>query len=317
VSARLRVGVVGLGLIGGSLLRGLARVHDVRGYDADAATRDAVAAAGFAVAGSAAELARWAEVVAVAVPPRATANAVAGALRDGEAAVFDVASVKAPVVAAVRAAAPARALGRYVPAHPMAGAETGGWRAARPDLLAEAVWAVCPHDLAAPLEPLTRVAATLDPLGARLLFCTPEEHDAAVAVTSHVPHLVANALVRQAAGSPLTRVLVGGAFRDQIRVAASDPVLWTEILTLNDGPTRRAAAELAAELLSVGDLLRDPPRLEARWKEGAAQQARSDERRTWRAVSVYDVADLVGLGRRGQTVRALRLTEEGLVAEAS
>jgi prephenate dehydrogenase len=310
----VRVGVVGLGLIGGSLLQRLAAVpgFEARGFDADAGTRAEVAAAGFAVD---ADVCGWAEVVAVAVPPRATAAVVAEALAAGHAAVFDVASVKAPVVAAVRAAAPADTPGRFVPAHPLAGSERGGWSSARPDLLESAVWAICPHDLSAPLEPLAAVARVLDALDARLSFCTPEDHDAAVARSSHVPHVVAQALAATI-DTPLAAVLSGGALRDGTRVAAANPDMWDDVLVLNGDAVVPALAALEGEIVALLERIGDGDHaaVRAAGLTAAAAKHRVETLRwrdpNWQAETLPSRAweRLIAAGRDGRLARRLRVT---------
>jgi len=311
------VGVVGLGLIGGSLLRRLATAPglEVRGFDAAPEVRSAVTAEGFDVDPG---LAGWAEVVAVSVAPRATASALVGALGAGDAVVFDTASVKAPVVAAVRAAAAPAAMARYVPAHPLAGAERGGWRASRADLLDAAVWAVCPHDLAAPPEPLATAARVLDTLDARLAFCSPEDHDAAVARSSHLPHVVANALAATI-DTPLAAVLSGGALRDATRVAGADAGMWSEILALNAPAVAEALREFEDGLGDAWRRVRagDP----AGWGPGAqahrAIEALRWEERAWhsRRLGGRVWEQLLAESAQGRLARRLRLEGDELWGE--
>lgn len=318
----MRVGVVGLGLIGGSLLLRLANVpgFEARGFDADPAVRNQVTAAGFAVD---AELAHWAEVVAVAVPPRATAAVVTDALGSGNAAVFDVASVKAPVIEAVRAAVPADALARYVPAHPLAGSERGGWSSARPDMLDAAVWAICPHDLAAPLEPLAAVAHVLDALDARLCFCTPEDHDAAVARSSHVPHIVAQALAATI-DTPLAAVLSGGALRDGTRVADANPDMWSDVLALNGAAILGALGELERMIIEMGRGIDGGDTQALRQAQDVATAGRNRvqalrwRERTWRELELSPAmwSELVALAGDGGLVRRLRFDARGATFES-
>ena len=243
-------GVAGLGLIGGSLLRALGGV----GYDADPAVREAATAEGFEVADALDGL-RDAELIFVAVPPGRTyavVDEVLAAVPD--AAVADTASVKGAV--------PERE--RFVAAHPMAGSEASGWASSSADLLRGATWAACPAG--GSLEPLLRLSAAVDALGGRIVPCSAEEHDAAVARTSHVPHIVANAL---AALAPDT-ALAGTAFRDMTRVAHADARLWAEILTANHAAVAPALDELIARLAALRGLLGDEEALREEWREAAA-----------------------------------------------
>jgi prephenate dehydrogenase len=243
----VKVGVAGLGLIGGSLLRALGGV----GYDADPAVREIAAAEGFEVAESLDGLAGC-ELVFVAVPPAITYAVVRDALDAApDAMVADTASVmgKPPE------------LDRFVAAHPMAGAETSGWAASSAELLRGATWAACPSGSGP--EPLLRLSAAVEALGGRIVTCTAQEHDDAVARTSHVPHLVALAL----AGLAPDTTLAGTAFRDMTRVAHADPALWSQILTANREAVGPALDELIARLASLRGLLGDEQALRAAWEE--------------------------------------------------
>jgi prephenate dehydrogenase len=310
--------VVGLGLVGGSLVQGLAATGaDVAGWDADPRAVGAAARAGLFVADDVAALARACDVAIVSVPPAATPGVVASLLAaDGNVVVADACSVKAPIV---------REVGgddRFVPAHPLAGSAAAGWEGASPELLRDAVWAVCPPASAAALCALSEA---LDPLAARFVACTPEDHDEAVARTSHVPHVVATALARLAGGAPLTAALSGGALRDMTRTAAADQALWSQILLANRGPALAALADLREALdgLAAAVEAGDEAALAAAWREGAGARARAEglrwtepawEPRTLDA-PVWD--DLLELGRAGVTVRRLRPHGDGIQLSAS
>ncbi|MGX6449528.1 prephenate dehydrogenase/arogenate dehydrogenase family protein, partial [Patulibacter sp. S7RM1-6] len=185
-TARVRVGVCGLGLIGGSALLGLrAAGMDVRGCDPHPAARAWCTDLGVPVDPEVAVTARAVDVLLVCVPPHATAAVVAAALGASEdLVVLDAASVKGPVVDEVRRRTP-EAAGRFLPAHPLAGAERAGHGAAREDLLCDVPWALCPpaddpEGEADALEALLRAAPLLEALRAHVVVCTAVEHDAAV-----------------------------------------------------------------------------------------------------------------------------------------
>jgi prephenate dehydrogenase len=219
------VAVIGLGLIGGSLLQALAAAgHRVIGFDADPATRatartaSAQARSGtrWQIAGTIRDTIANADLVVLAVPLPAL-KAVLGELRGYDGLVTDVTSVKVPV----------RELAgnvRYVGGHPMAGKETSGFGAADPHLFDGCAWVLC-------LESDTEVgdwlalAEMVTTLGARAVPATAAEHDRAVAGVSHVPHLLAAALTTAVAGDPLAAALAAGSFRDGTRVAATRPDL--------------------------------------------------------------------------------------------
>lgn len=309
----LRVGVIGLGLIGGSIGRRLAErpgEFEVAGFDSDGAARD-----GIELTDSANDAARQSELVVVAVPPNRTAAAIAEALGSSDhATVTDVASVKAPILHEVANLAPG-ALHRYLPGHPLAGAEESGWQAARADLLDEASWAVCPPATDAPPEPLERVGRLIDAFDARLVVCETQEHDRAVARTSHAPHLVARALAAAPPDSgpaaALTALLSGGAFRDMTRVAAADRELWQSILDLNRDEVRAVLAEWIAAL-EAGGPEREPmvelvERL--RWQEPRAWETRAFDWPAW--------AELIELSRSGTAIRRPRFEGNRLIADAA
>jgi prephenate dehydrogenase len=301
----VKAGVVGLGLIGGSLLRALGGA----GYDADAAVRAAAAAEGFEVADSPAGLAGC-DLVLVAVPPARTAEVV-GEVLDAlpDALVADTASVKAELPRHER----------LVGGHPMAGAETAGWEASTAVLLQGAPWAACPAGEA--LEPLLALSEAVDALGGRLVACTPEDHDAAVARTSHVPHLAAQALAGLAADGGLQAVLAGTAFRDMTRVARADADLWTEILAANREACLDAVDELVARLGVLRSALGDERATRAEWALGLEWLDAVDAVRwrepEWREEPVDGWAGLLAHGRAGRAVRRLRRARHGLVAEVA
>ena len=301
----MNLGVAGLGLIGGSLLRALGGT----GYDADPAVREAAAAEGFRVAASPGGL-RDCELVIVAVPPGRTAELVTELLDAAPGAlVADTASVKATALVASE---------RVVGGHPLAGAEATGWDASSPDLLAGAPWAVCPAGTST--EPLLALAAAVDALGGRLVACTAQAHDEAVARTSHVPHLAAQALAGLAAQGGLHAALSGPAFRDMTRVARADAGLWAEILAVNRDASLLAIDELVARLGVLRTAIGDEAATRREWAMGldwlaAVDAARWAEPR-WSDEAVDGWEGLLALGREGRAVRRLR-RDGGLRAEVA
>jgi prephenate dehydrogenase len=327
VSGSPRVGVLGLGLIGGSLLKGLAAAGGSPvGADADPAVAGDARTAGFEVTADAAALARVCDVVVVCVPPTHTAAAVAELLAaDREVVVADVASVKAPILRDVAAANPAD-VARFVPAHPLAGSELTGWAASDAALLRDALWAVCPPAPGTSPAALCTLARALDPLGPRLLACTADAHDAALARTSHVPHVVAQALARlaEAGGLPLAAALSGGAYRDMTRTARSDPSLWLDIVGANRAATAESLRELLADLDRLATAIEsgDDTVLADAWRDGAAARATVDAVRwtdpEWRRHHLPSATweALVDLGRAGVVVRRPKVEGEALALEA-
>jgi prephenate dehydrogenase len=226
------IAVLGLGLIGGSLLRRLAD-RDAVGYDADEATRVAAQGAGLRVTGSVAEAVADRDLIVVAVPLPAVGDLLADVDESAgpHALLTDVVSVMAPVQAL---AAERITRLRLVAGHPMAGTERSGFAASDPRLFDGAAWPLA-------LEPGTDVAGWLavadlvTAIGARVVPCTAAGHDAAVALVSHLPHVLAASLAAAAAGDPLARTLAAGSFRDATRVAATRPELTAAMSEANAG----------------------------------------------------------------------------------
>lgn len=256
----MRTAVIGLGLIGGSLLRALAAAgHAALGYDADPATRamartaaaKAPAGARWQVSGAARDAIAGADLLALAVP----LPAVPGVLDDVAASgytglVTDVTSVKGPVRDHVaRRAARFGRLAGFVGGHPMAGRETSGFGSADPDLFRGCAWVLCLEPQETDTRDWLTLASLVTTLGARVVPSTAAEHDRAVAVVSHVPHLLATALAGYAAADPLALTLAAGSFRDGTRVAQSPPPLTAAMCGGNAAAVRTA---LDAVLESLG-----------------------------------------------------------------
>jgi prephenate dehydrogenase len=253
------LGVAGVGLIGGSIaLRAHAAGATVIGYDRDAAALQAATAAG-ALDGTAPDLAGLAArcaIVAIALPVDVTAEVLATTpeLAQPE-LVFDVASVKVPIVAA------ARDLPHFVASHPLAGRELGGFAAADAALFENCVWAVAPaRDAAAQ----SRLEAFVIALGARPLVLSADDHDRLVAISSHLPQLLSVALGAHLAdaGASDERVydLCGPGMRSMLRLARSDAALWAPIAQANAAAVAEALDSVAGALhataagLRTGDL---------------------------------------------------------------
>jgi prephenate dehydrogenase len=253
------LGIAGVGLIGGSIaLRAHAAGATVIGFDHDPDALRAALAAGAldATAPDLTALARRCAVVAIALPVDATLAALAATPALGQPElVFDVASVKGPVVEA------ARGLERFVASHPLAGRETGGFAAADGRLFEGRTWAIAPARDAGAQARLERLVTQF---GARPLIVAAAEHDRLVAISSHLPQLLSVALGAHlaAAGDADGRVydLCGPGMQSMLRLAHSDVALWAPIAQANAGALAEALQAVAAALqataagLEVGDL---------------------------------------------------------------
>ncbi len=165
-----------------------------------------------------------------AVPPDHLGEAIVAALDASDAVVTDVGSVKGGPLAAVQGHPRVH---RYVGSHPMAGSERSGPLAASADLFEGRPWAVTPHPTAE-VDAVELVEELVALCGATKVWLTPEEHDRAVARTSHVPHLLASLVAGRLAEAPEHHlVLSGQGVRDVTRVAAGDPALYGQIVAAN------------------------------------------------------------------------------------
>jgi prephenate dehydrogenase len=174
-------------------------------------------------------------LIVVAVPPDVTADVIqAELLRYPGAVVTDVASVKLEPFRTLRDRGVD--LTRYIGSHPLAGRERGGAISARADLFIGRPGVVC-RDEDTRAADLALVEALALDVGAMPLEMTPEEHDRSVALTSHVPQVVASLLAARLAGAEEGALrLAGQGVRDTTRIAASAPELWVQILGANAGP---------------------------------------------------------------------------------
>lgn len=196
-------------------------------------------------------------LIIVAVPPDVTADVVARELaRYPQAVVTDVASVKLEPLTALRDRGVD--LTHYIGSHPLAGRERGGAIAARADIFVGRPWVVCRGEATSAAD-LALVEGLALELGATPLEMSPEDHDHAVALVSHVPQLVASLLAGRFIDAPDGSLrLAGQGVRDTTRIAASAPELWVQILGANSAPVVEVLDALAADLSSVADALRAP-----------------------------------------------------------
>jgi prephenate dehydrogenase len=263
--------VVGVGLIGGSLALAAKQAGAVRtvvGVGRSAANRELALSAGL-VDGATDDLTsgvREADLVVLAVPVWEVVRLLPDVARlvGPTCVVTDVGSVKGPILAAGDTAFPD---GRFVAAHPIAGREESGPAAARADLFRGANWIVTPSDRTR-LDAVERVAALCDAVGARVVRMDTVWHDAVFATVSHLPHLVAYALMDAVLaterGGERIRFSAGG-LRDYTRVAGSDPVMWRDIFLMNRAPLLEVLAGYQAALERLAHAIRD--------NDGAALEA--------------------------------------------
>ncbi len=182
------------------------------------------------------------QLVVVCVPPDQLAAEISRALSSG-AVVTDVGSVKTRPMAEI-----VGGLGRYVGGHPMAGSERSGPLAASAGLFDGRPWAITAHEHAEP-HAVAVVTELVELCGAVPVALTPEEHDRAVARTSHLPHLLASLVAGRLADAPEQHLaLTGQGVRDVTRIAAGDPQLWQQIVSANQVAVLEMLAEVRSQL---------------------------------------------------------------------
>jgi cyclohexadieny/prephenate dehydrogenase len=236
-----RLAIIGLGLIGSSIARAVKeRLPDVMvaGHDASADVRDIARTLGLcdAVIDDAAGAVTDVDLVILAVPVGGMA-AAASAMAPGlgkDTIVSDVGSSKASVAEALTKALPGHIV---IPAHPVAGTENSGPAAGFASLF-DGRWCIITPDAVAPTDAVAALTAFWEALGAKVDVMDAAHHDMVLAVTSHLPHLIAYTIVGTASEleevteSEVIKYSAGG-FRDFTRIAASDPVMWRDVFLAN------------------------------------------------------------------------------------
>jgi prephenate dehydrogenase len=238
-----RLAIVGTGLIGASvgLAARAAGVAEVRGWDVDPGALD-VAAERQAVepAGSLEEAVMDAELAVVAAPVAQLPAEVGAVLAaSGSATVTDVGSTKGPVTQAVTDA-------RFIGGHPVCGSHTHGAAHANAELFRGATWFLTPVAATDP-QRYRLLHGFVASVGAVPVAVDPQAHDRLVALTSHLPHALANLLINQAAASRIDGheplAAAGGSLRDMTRVAGANPRIWVDIFLDNADALGTALAE--------------------------------------------------------------------------
>jgi len=260
-----RLVICGFGLIGGSIAAGVREAtptQTIVGVDADAAVLDEARRCGLLDAAGWPDDLGPDDLLLIAVPTLAVAGVLEtlweqeeGILAGG-AVVTDVASVKQSVLDAAMAVC-GRLPANLVPGHPIAGSERSGVGAARADLFRDHRVILTPVAETASLA-RQRVAELWRGLGAEVLDMDVAEHDRVLAMTSHLPHLLAFALVDTLGRSPEHEAVfrfAAGGFRDFTRIASSDPVMWSDIFSANAPAVGEVLDRLEAELAELRDLL--------------------------------------------------------------
>ena len=268
----MRLAVIGVGLIGGSFALALKQakaVSHVVGVGRSGANLKTALERGIidAIVPDAAAAARGADLVLVATPV-GQYPAVFGSLRDARALITDGGSTKRDVIAAARKTLDAQ-ISRFVPAHPIAGAEKSGAAAAAADLFEGRRVVLTPLEENSSKD-IAAVESAWKSCGASVSRMNAEEHDAVLATVSHLPHLLAYALVHEVAGRENSRQLfsfAAGGFRDFTRIASSHPEMWRDICLANRDKLLQELSTFSVKLQEIGKLLDRPAELEKLFAE--------------------------------------------------
>jgi len=270
--------VLGLGLIGGSVLRAaVAAGRDAFGYNRSVEGARAARFDGFATTTHLVEALRWAAdrtaLIVLAVPMPALAPLLSHIRATApDCPMTDVISVKGAVLDAVRTAG---LLNRYVGGHPMAGTAHSGWTAGNAELFVGAPWVLSVDEHVDARVWFQVMQLALD-CGSVVVPAKADEHDAAAAAISHLPHLLAEALAVTAGQMPLAFALAAGSFRDGTRVAATAPDLVRAMCEPN-ADQLLAALDRTLELLSgARESLADKGSVAELVETGHAARARYD-----------------------------------------
>ena len=270
-----RLAVVGTGLVGTSVALAAGRAGTrARGFDVDGGVLERTAARGAAQpASSLAEAVADAELVVVAVPVGA-APAVVQEVLDAagpDTVVTDVASTKRPLGSVTDP--------RFVPGHPVAGGATGGPARAAADLFDAAIWFLTPTESSS-VESVQLVERFVASLGARAVRTDADAHDRLLALTSHLPHALANLLMLRvaeaAADDDAPLAFAGASLREMTRLAGANAAVWSDIFLGNSDEIAAALAGLRVSLDELDQALRagDRERIEATIATAAAARER-------------------------------------------
>jgi len=271
----MRLAVIGVGLIGGSFALALKQakaVTHVVGVGRNAANLKLALELGIidSSAPDPATAARGADLILISTPV-AQFPAVLASLADAKAIITDGGSTKRDVIAAARKALGKR-ISQFVPAHPIAGAEKSGAAAASADLFRGKRVVLTPLEENSQ-QSISKVEEAWKACGANVSRMNAEEHDAVLATVSHLPHLLAFALVHEVARRENSAQLfsfAAGGFRDFTRIASSDPEMWRDICAANRDRLLDELSRFSKKLDRIKALLDDPTGLEKLFAEARA-----------------------------------------------
>ena len=234
----MKIGVIGLGLIGGSIFKNLANKHEVVGVSRSVQLENV---------SSDYEILRGCSVVFVCTPMNKTLEIldILENYLSEDTIVTDVCSLKEFV-------AHKSYKYKFIPSHPMAGTEHSGWTNSFPELFDGATWAVTPKNDTC-LSDFGVLKGVIEELGAKTVMTTPQEHDKAVALISHAPMLVAQALCKNIEHNDLAQKLASSGFRDTTRLALSNTEMANDMIVMNGDNIRDVVTMLNSNIDKILD----------------------------------------------------------------
>lgn len=305
------IGVIGLGLIGGSIARRFAMTHDVIGYDPSMQTRAAAEHHGITAVDDV-RAACAADIIFVATPLHAMAATLAsvGAAVAGrdDVIVTDVGSVKGSVYDWVQTSGLAE---KFVLGHPMAGTEFSGFEHADPLLFSGATWVLCSTEQTDAHRWLRLAELLITTFDCTIVSPTPADHDRAVALISHLPHVISTAalnLLAADADADLAAALAAGSFASLTRVAGTNAERTEAMVAENRGATAQHLRALIRDLTQVADALEtDQPMSEffERATQARTRLSHPDAAEEFRLDQNSVMSMLADLGARGRRITAI------------
>ena len=247
----MKISIVGLGLIGGSIAQGLKSSHQITGFDPDKKTQELAKQVGINIASDLTTCVKAAELVIIAAPTTQSIETLKE-LKNIHFSGFvtDICSVKAPLLTAAQGL-------NYVGTHPMAGSNESGFGSANKDLFKDAPWAVSLSS-DTKQDALVAVIKIISELGGFVVPVDPHDHDESVVLSSHLAHVVASAYAKSVGESEfaqLAQLLAGGSFRDLTRVTTSPPERTAEIVWPNRKSLSKVVENLGDNLSKLQNLL--------------------------------------------------------------
>jgi len=249
----MKIAIVGLGLIGASIARGLKGTAEITGIDCDATTIDKACRENVISQGSTRIPERLdCDMAVLAVPVgsiTSIAEMVVPHMQEG-AVLTDTGSTKAGIVRHIEAICPC-----FVGGHPIAGKENPGYDASQATLFQGAVSIITPTS-GSKKDCIEKVEWLWKSLGSSITVMDPDRHDELMAIISHLPHLLSFVSMSIAKDIHIHRELLGAGFRDFTRIAASDPIMWRDIFTANKDRVLKLIDDYTHELTKMKDIIK-------------------------------------------------------------